>query len=183
MTLRPDVDVVGPIAFSSSGGLVYFASPDGTGMVDLMVADLGSGSVERLAGFSRDTYAPSLTARGDRLLFRSQSYRTFVAEVDVSSGAHRQLTLFQSETPSYSPDGDLVAFTFGSWRRQVDDVNYPDIAQHIGLVRSGEGATAAAEPLEVVARSESEDQAMDWSPNGQRVASGSKDRTLNLWQS
>lgn len=170
MTLRPDVDVVGPIAFSSSGGLVYFASPDGTGMVDLMVADLGSGSVDRLAGFSRDTYAPSLTARGDRLVFRSQSYRTFVAEVDVASGAQRQLTLFQSETPSYSPDGELVAFTFGSWRRQVDDVNYPDIAQHIGLVRSGEGATGASEPLEVVARSESEDQAMDWSPNGQWIA-------------
>ncbi len=169
-TFQPDVDVVGPIAFSPRGGLVYFASPDGTGMVDLMVADLGSGSVERLAGFSRDTYAPSLDATGDRLLFRSQSYRTFVAEVDVTTGARRQLTLFQAETPCYSPDGDMVAFTFGSWRRQVDDVNYPDIAQHIGLVRSGEATSGVSEPMEVVARSESEDQAMDWSPNGRWIA-------------
>ena len=87
----------------------------------------------------------------------------------VASGVHRQLTLFQAETPSYSPDGGLVAFTFGTWRRQVDDVNYPDIAQHIVWVESGAGAVAAAEPLEVIAQTESEDQAMDWSPNGQWI--------------
>jgi Tol biopolymer transport system component len=164
------LDVVGPVAFSPRGETVYFASPDSTGMVDLVVAELGSGAVHRVAGFSRDTYAPSLTAAGDRLLFRSQSYRTFVAEAEVASGARRQLTLFQAETPSYSPDGSLVAFTFGSWRRQVDDVNYPDIAQHIGLVPAGPGASAASEPTEVVARSESEDQAMHWSPNGRWIA-------------
>lgn len=168
--LRPNVDVVGPLAFAPDGGSVYFATPDGTGMVDLMRADLGEGRVERIAGFSRDTYAPSLDAAGDRLVFRSQSYRTFVAEVDLETGAQRQLTLFQAETPSYSPDGSQVAFTFGSWRRQVDDVNYPDIAQHIGLVPAGGGAAAAAEPMEVIARSESEDQAMDWSPNGRWIA-------------
>lgn len=165
-----DLDVVGPLAFSPQGETVYFASPDGAGMVDLMVADLGSRAVDRIAGFSRDTYAPSLTAAGDRLLFRSQSYRTFVAETEVASRVQRQLTLFQAETPSYSPDGSLVAFTFGSWRRQVDDVNYPDIAQHIGLVPAGAGSSAASEPMEVVARSESEDQAMDWSPNGRWIA-------------
>lgn len=164
------LDVVGPVAFSPAGETVYFASPDSTGMVDLVVADLGSGDVQKVAGFSRDTYAPSLTAAGDRLLFRSQSYRTFLAEAEVESGARRQLTLFQSETPSYSPDGDLIAFTFGSWRRQIDDVNYPDIAQHIGLVPAGRGTSAASEPTEVVARSESEDQAMDWSPNGRWIA-------------
>ena len=172
-----DVDVVGPITFAPSGSTVFFATPDGTGMVDLMSADLTSGTVERLAGFSRDTYGPSITGAGDRLLFRSQSYRTHVAEVDLATGAQRQLALFQSETPSYSPDGDLVAFTFGTWRRQLDDVNYPDIAQHIGTVRSGAGQAAAgeashagaAEPLEVIAQTESEDQAMDWSPNGQWI--------------
>lgn len=168
--LQPNVEVVGPIAFSPEGQSVYFASPDGTGMVDLMVAELGTGQVQRIAGLSRDTYAPSLDANGDRLLFRSQSYRTFLAEVDVETGRQRQLTLFQAETPSYSPDGTRVAFTFGSWRRQVDDVNYPDIAQHIGLVPAGPGTGAAREPEEVIARSESEDQAMDWSPNGRWIA-------------
>lgn len=170
VSLRGDPDVVGPVAIGPSDGVAYFASPDGSGMVELVTADLGSGSVRRLAGFSRDTYAPSLTRAGDRLLFRSQSYRTFVAEVEIDSGVHRQLTLFQAETPSYSPDGSLVAFTFGSWRRQLDDVNYPDIAQHIGLVRSGPGGAGATEPFEVVANSESEDQAMDWSPNGRWIA-------------
>jgi len=167
--LSPDVDVVGPLAFAPSGDVVYFASPDGTGMVDLMSADLRSGAVQRLAGFARDTYAPSITVAGDRILFRSQSYRTFVAEIDVATGAQHQLALFQSETPSYSPDGNLVAVTFGSWRRQLDDVNYPDIAQHIGLVPAGATNPGAAEPLEVIARSESEDQAMDWSPNGRWI--------------
>ncbi|MDX1647790.1 MAG: hypothetical protein R3304_11655 [Longimicrobiales bacterium] len=167
--LQTDIDVVGPMAFSPEGALVYFASPDGTGMVDLVVAELESGAVEPLASFSRDTYAPSLDATGRRLLFRTQSYRTFLAEVDLAAGTYWQLTLFQSETPSYSPDGERVAFTFGSWRRQVDDVNYPDIAQHIGLVESGEAAMGATEPTEVVARSESEDQAMDWSPNGRWI--------------
>jgi Tol biopolymer transport system component len=170
LTLRPNVEVVGPIAFTQDGESVYFASPDGTGMVDLMRADVETGSADRIAGFSRDTYAPSLEAGGDRVLFRSQSYRTFVSEVEVETGRQRQLTLFQAETPSYSPDGSQVAFTFGSWRRQVDDVNYPDIAQHIGLVPAGEGASAASEPAEEIARSESEDQAMDWSPNGRWIA-------------
>lgn len=170
VVLQPDLDVVGPLAFGPSGVRVYFAAPDGTDMVDLMAADLASGSVERLAGFARDTYAPSITAAGDRLLFRSQSYRTFLAEVEIASGVQRQLTLFQSETPSYSPDGSRVGFTFGTWRRQLDDVNYPDIAQDIAFVPSGAGYPGASEPLEVVARSESEDQAMDWSPNGQWIA-------------
>lgn len=170
VVLRPDLDVVGPVVFDPSGATVYFAAPDGTGMVDLMSADVASDSVKRLAGFARDTYGPSVTATGDRILFRSQSYRTFLAEVDIASGAHRQLTLFQSETPSYSPDGTLVGFTFGTWRRQLDDVNYPDIAQDIGIIRSGAGHGAASEPLEVVAHSRSEDQAMDWSPNGRWIA-------------
>ncbi|MEJ2541772.1 MAG: hypothetical protein P8188_17705 [Gemmatimonadota bacterium] len=167
---QPNVEVVGPIAFAPDGASVYFASPDGTGMVGLVVADLGTGRAEAIAGFSRDTYAPVLDARGDKVLFRSQSYRTFVAEVDLATGAQRQLTLFQAETPSYSPDGRQVAFTFGSWRRQVDDVNYPDIAQHIGLVEAGAGAGMASEPMEVIARSASEDQAMDWSPDGRWIA-------------
>ncbi|MEM7415932.1 MAG: hypothetical protein AAF389_10580 [Gemmatimonadota bacterium] len=170
LVFTPNVEVVGPAAFSPDGEEAYFASPDGTGMVDLMVADRSSGSVRRLAGFSRDTYAPYVSADGRHLLFRSQSYRTFVAEVDVATGQHWQLTLFQAETPSYDPAGERVAFTFGSWRRQVDDVNYPDIAQHIGIVASGEINRDAPEPTEVVAQTESEDQAMDWSPNGRWIA-------------
>lgn len=170
LEFSPNVEVVGPAAFSPDGAAVYFAAPDGTGMVDLMVADLGTGDVSRVAGFSRDTYAPYLSADGSRLLFRSQSYRTFVAEVDVTTGQHWQLTLFQAETPSYDPAGQRVAFTFGSWRRQVDDVNYPDIAQHIGIVASGEPNRDTGEPTEVVAQTESEDQAMDWSPNGRWIA-------------
>lgn len=167
--LDGDVDVVGPLAFSPDGAEVWFASPDGTGMVGLWRADLETGAAGPVVAFARDTYAPSVAADGS-VAFRTQSYRTFVAEVDVTTGAHRQLALFQSETPSYHPDGTRVGVTFGTWRRQLDDANYPDIAQHIGLVPAEPGSAPAAEPVEVIAASASEDQAMHWSPDGAWIA-------------
>ncbi len=165
----PDVDVVGPIAFSPDGGTIYFASPNERGMVDLWSADWRSGRASRITEFDRDTYAPSVAEDGT-VLFKTQSYRTFVTEMDLSEGAYRQLATFQSETPSYAPDGRTIAVTFGTWRRVIDDANYPDIAQHIGTIASGPEARGAAEPLEIIASSVSEDQAMTWSPNGRWIA-------------
>jgi len=167
--LVPDVDVVGPLAFAPDGGTIYFASPNERGMVDLWAADWQTGRARRLSAFDRDTYAPSTSADGT-VLFKLQSYRTAVAEIDLADGSVRQLAAFQSETPSYAPDGRTVAVTFGTWRRLLDDANYPDIAQHIGTITAGRGAEAAAEPLEVIASSVSEDQAMTWSPNGRWIA-------------
>jgi Tol biopolymer transport system component len=51
----------------------------------------------------------------------------------------------------------------------VDDAKYPDIAQEIGVIDVASG-TAASKPLDVIARSDSEDQAMAWSPNGKWIA-------------
>ena len=96
----PDVEAVGPIAFSPDGAHVYFAAPNDAGFVDLWQLDRASRRASRLTGFSRDSYGPSV-ARDGTVMFRVQTYRTHVAE--LRDGQTRQLTTFQSETPSYHP--------------------------------------------------------------------------------
>lgn len=166
---EPDVDVIGPLAFALDGSEVYFASPTETGdMVDLWAIERETSRARRITSFTRDTYAPSVAADGTTL-FKVQTYRTFVADAPASGGPTRQLTAFQSETPSWHPRGARVAFTYGTWRRVLDDAKYPDIAQEIGVIDLAEPLPAPA-PHEVIARSDSEDQAMAWSPNGRWIA-------------
>jgi Tol biopolymer transport system component len=163
--LDPDVDVIGPLAFTKDR--VYFASPADNGMVALWTADLRSKHADRISAFSRDAYAPSIG--GDTVVFKTQTYRTLLADVPADGGATRQLTTFQSETPSYHPTQPLLAFTYGTWRRVLDDGKYPDIAQDIGVIDVSNAVPADA-PATVIAKSESEDQAMAWSPNGRWIA-------------
>lgn len=166
---EPDVDVVGPIAFSLDGSEVYVSSPTAKGdTVDLWAIERETSRARRITSFTRDTYAPSVAADGTTV-FKVQTYRTFVADAPASGGPTRQLTSFQSETPSWHPTGSRVAFTYGTWRRVLDDSKYPDIAQEIGVIDLGESLPAAA-PHEVIAQSDSEDQAMAWSPNGRWIA-------------
>lgn len=110
---------------------VYFASPADHGMVALWTADLRTKKARRLSSFGRDAYAPSTAADGT-VVFKVQSYRTFIADVPAGGGPTRQLAIFQSETPSYHPAQPLIAFTYGT-------------------------------------QSDSEDQAMTWSPDGRLV--------------
>ena len=168
VSLDPDRDVYGPIAFAPDGNTVYFASPNDRGMVELWSADVAARRARRLSSFSRDAYAPSVSANGT-VVFKVQSYRTTLADVPFTGGPTRQLTTFQSETPSFHPTRPLVAFTYGTWRRVMDDAKYPDIAQEIGVVDVG-GSLPAVKPAEVLEDSDSEDQAMSWSPNGKWIA-------------
>jgi Tol biopolymer transport system component len=160
--------VAGPTASSPDGNTVYFSTPNDRGMVELWSADIISGRTRRLSNFSRDAYAPSVAGDGT-VVFKVQSYRTHLADIAVNGGATRQLTTFQSETPSFHPMRPLIAFTYGTWRRVVDDAKYPDIAQEIGVVDVS-GTVPADKPSEVIAQSDSEDQAMAWSPNGKWIA-------------
>ena len=164
-TLDPDVDVYGPIAFGA--GAVYFASPDERGVVALWTADLRSKKARRLVAFSRDTYGPSIG--GNTVVFKTQTYRTHLADVPAGGGPTRQLTTFQSETPSFHPTQPLIAFTYGTWRRVLDDGKYPDIAQDIGVIDLSKPIPAET-PSAVITKSDSEDQAMSWSPNGKWIA-------------
>jgi Tol biopolymer transport system component len=164
---QPDVDVVGPLAFSPDDSMVYFASPNPGGTIDLWSANIARGHAQRLSGFARDSYAPSMTRDG-RVLFKTQIYRTNIAEFDIARRTLRELTAFQTETPSYDREGTRIAVTYGSWRRVIDDAKYPDIAQDIGLIAVDRLLQRG--PIEVIAQSDSEDQAMSWSPNGKWIA-------------
>ena len=164
---EPDIDVYGPLAFSK-GGTAYFASPSDHGTVELWSAAPGTRQPRRLSSFARDAYAPSIGADGT-VVFKVQTYRTTLADVAATGSSTRQLTTFQSETPSYHPTQPLIAFTYGTWRRVLDDSKYPDIAQEIGTIDITR-AIPAAQTLDVIAQSESEDQAMTWSPNGKWIA-------------
>jgi Tol biopolymer transport system component len=166
----PKVDrpIVGPIAFSPDRATVYFSTPTERGTVELRAASVATGRSRLLSNFSRDAYAPSVAADGT-VVFKTQTYRTHLADVAFEGGPTRQLTTFQSETPSYHPARPLIAFTYGTWRRMLDDAKYPDIAQEIGTIDIS-GPLPYAAPLEVLEDSDSEDQAMAWSPNGRWIA-------------
>jgi len=115
------IEAYGPIAFAPDGRTIYYAAPNELGTLDLRRRGIGAGSDERLTAFARDAYAPSITRDG-RVLFKTQDYRVFVADAPAEGGASRPLTTFQSETPTWSPDGRSIGVTFGSWRRVIDDL-------------------------------------------------------------
>ena len=128
LRFEPDLDVYGPVAFSrKDSSIAYFASPNAAGMVELWAADTATLLARRVSSFSRDAYAPSVATAGT-ITFKVQSYRTFVADVPAEGGDTRQLTSFQSETPSYHPSQPVLSFTYGTWRRVVDD-GAPDVAR------------------------------------------------------
>ena len=175
-----DRDAYGPIAFAANGATVYAGMPNENGTLDLWALPAAGGRARMLTSFARDSYAPTVAADG-RVLFKVQSYRTHIAMTSADGGPSRPLATFQSETPSWDPTGRAVGITYGTWRRVVDDAHYPDIAQEAGIVD-----VSAGEPASTVARvvdaSDSEDQSLCWSPNGQWIAYHShKEQSDDIW--
>ena len=177
---NPDRDVYGPMAFAPDGATVYAGLANDRGMLDLWAIPIAGGRAQQISWFSRDSYAASVSTDGSAL-FKVQSYRTHVAVAAAMGGASRSLTTFQSETPSWDPSGRLIGITYGTWRRVVDDANYPDIAQEAGIidVSAPQMPTSSAH---VVDASDSEDQSLCWSPNGRWIAYHShKDQSDDIW--
>jgi Tol biopolymer transport system component len=175
-----DQEAYGSIAFSSDGSSVFFGGPNAHGTLDLWSRPVSGGTATRLTQFTRDTYAPSAAA-GGLILFKQQEYRTFIASASSDGGPTTPVTVFQSETPSFHPDGKSIGITYGNWRRILDDLHYPDIAQDTGIV-SLTGLLPAREPAQIVHASKSEDQSLCWSPNGRWIVFHShKDQSDDLW--
>jgi Tol biopolymer transport system component len=163
-----DRKVYGSFAYSPDGEILYFASPNERDTLDLWSFRESDGRLERLTSFARDTYAPSVDDAG-RVLFKVQDYRTFLAMAPAAGGETTALTTFQSETPSWDTTSGRVAFTFGNWRRVLDDLHYPDISQHVGFIRLDASLPAEA-PHGIVSASTSEDQGQAFSPDGKWIA-------------
>ena len=176
----PDLDVYGPFAFSPDGRTAYVSLANRIGTLDLWAVGVDGRRARRLTNFSRDTYAPTVSADGS-ILFKVQSYRTVVAVVPAEGGAAAAVAAFQSETPSWDPKGGSIGVTYGTWRRVVDDAHYPDIAQDAGII-SADPTHPAAAPSQVVHASLSEDQSLCWSPNGRWLAFHShKEQSDDIW--
>lgn len=153
----------GRIVFSWEGNVVYYTRGNDKGMLDLWKHNLGDNTLEQLTFFTRDSYEPSISNEG-KVMFKLQDYKIFIAVVSGEGGLIQTLTGFQSEIPYWHPSGKKVSFTYGSWRRVMDDSKYPDIAQNLGVV-SVDRVNPADEPEEIIRASYSEDQGMSWSPN------------------
>ncbi len=109
-----------------------------------------------------------MTRAGD-VLFKLQDYAVHVATVPSGGGSVTLLATFQSETPSWHPDGRRIGITYGSWHRVIDDFHYPDIAQDVGIVLLDQPLPASA-PAQIVSATSSEDQSLCWSPDGRFIA-------------
>jgi len=171
--------VYGRYVFSSDGNTLYYSKPDDRSRLDVWKRELASGSEMRISSFDRDAYSPSLASDGT-LLFKSQDYGLFVAMTDAEGGWSTPVTSFLSETPMWDWTGEKLSFTWGDWRRQTDDIHYPDISQHVGYV-DVTGDLPAKEPDVIVRQSYSEDQSLHWSPNGKWIVLHSHVNGDDIW--
>lgn len=177
---KVEVNSYGPIAFSPDGKLLYFSEANEKKIVDLKKYDLVTKEKTQLAAFSRDSYAPSVSRDGS-VLFKLQDYKVFIAAVDGDGGEARPITTFMAEISHWHPNGKLLSFTYGNWRRIMDDMNYPHISQDIGYIHFDINKTAD-KPDVVVRASYSEDQGMCWSPNNKWIAFHTHaDGTDDIW--
>jgi Tol biopolymer transport system component len=178
LVTTPALDIAGAFAFSPDGVAIYAPAANDRGFLDLWRIDRATGAATRMTSSARDSYGPTVAIDGT-VVYKTQEYRTFLGE--LAEGRVRPLTTFQSETPWWHPTEPLVSMTFGTWRRQIDDAHYPDIAQEVGVV-SVSDPIAATRPSQVLEDSNSEDQGMAWSPNGRWIVFHShREQSDDIW--
>ncbi|MGB4974566.1 MAG: hypothetical protein WBO32_18005, partial [Cyclobacteriaceae bacterium] len=175
-----DVDCYGSIAFSPDGNTLYYSKANDKKVIDMHGYDFKSKKHKKLASFSRDSYDPSVASNGS-VLFKLQDYRVFIATTEGESKESKPATTFMSELSYWDPTGKELSFTYGNWRRVMDDMHYPDISQEIGYIHFDQNLPTD-KPDVVVRSSYSEDQGMCWSPNKKWIAFHTHaDGTDDIW--
>lgn len=173
-------DVYGKIAFTINGKSMYYATGNDKEILELWKHDLETNQKTKLTNFTKDTYEPTISQDGN-VLFKLKDYRIFIATVSAEGGPSTTITGFQSEIPYWHPDGKKLSFTYGSWRRVMDDAKYPDIDQNLGWVYVNRNSPAQ-KPDTIIRASYSEDQGMCWSPNLKWIAFHTHaNNTDDLW--
>ena len=173
-------DLYGKIAFTKDGKSIYYATGNRNEILELWKRDLETNQNKRLTNFTKDTYDPTISQDG-KVLFKLKDYRIFIATVSAQGGPSTTLTGFQSEIPYWHPDGKRISFTYGTWRRVMDDYKYPDIDQNLGWAYVNR-ERPAIKPDTIIRASYSEDQGMCWSPNLKWIAFHTHaDETDDIW--
>jgi Tol biopolymer transport system component len=105
LRFEPDLDAIGPLAFSADGSEAYFASPNDQGMVELWAADPAKSRARRLTSFSRDAYWIAFHTH------REMSDDVWLRPAD-GKGPDRRITFLgrgaEVGWPRWSPDGQSV---------------------------------------------------------------------------
>src|SRR5439155_20749637 len=76
----------GGAVFSPDRRTFYYSIANAKGTLDLWSCNTDTGEASQLTHFDRDTYDPSITARGD-ILFKSQVFSAFLGTAPAAGGA------------------------------------------------------------------------------------------------
>jgi serine/threonine protein kinase len=98
---------------SHDGKLLVYASDGGSGNLNLYLRQIGSDTQPiRLTHNEADDYAPSFSADDTRIVFRSDRNRGGVYQIRTFGG-EAQLLAQGGQGPSFSPDGEWIAYWVG----------------------------------------------------------------------
>jgi len=114
--LTDDGQHVHSLAWTADGREIVFSSNRGGGF-SLWRIGVSGGEPERVAGTGQNAYSPSISRKGDRLVYNVSALDSDIWRVDAGSGAGNRSTAAklmsstrQDHSPQFSPDGKKVVF-------------------------------------------------------------------------
>jgi WD40 repeat protein len=162
--LRGHQDIVGSVAFDSSGQFVLTVSADGTARLWNLDARLGAG----LGGHAGDVTGMAFSSDGQRLVTASEraarvwtadfSFKTELKKYEESDAGKYEVTVLDAQ---FSPDGQRVVAAYADRTARIwnlADGSFRDLVGHSDWVSRA-----------------------SFSPGGQYVLTISPDRTTRVW--